>query len=224
MLINSIKASSLAILSGLILSGCSNGHYMNNGPSSHGYNQANFGNPYIGNSAYGFHSSNSAGGCFTSCFGVQQMPMMSMPVMSAPVMTTPVMSTPVMTMAQPVMSMPAQCPAGTTPSNDGTCLQVETQSYSTYTVPTYSAPAVSMSVDCPAGTTPSNDGTCLQGSVQIFNSTQTVTSSPVQCPAGTTMSHDGTCLQGSATIYSEPSISYPTEIYQNPTNYIPVRK
>lgn len=55
-------------------------------------------------------------------------------------------------------SAPANCPAGTTPQADGTCLQTSDYSQNTYSgTMTYNAPAT-----CPAGTTAQADGSCLQ--------------------------------------------------------------
>ena len=83
--------------------------------------------------------------------------------------------------AERVMAPPADCPAGTTPQSDGSCMErtvsytAPSTSYSTpsYSAPSYSAPAPVISqpyvapqmADCPAGTTAQSDGTCMEHSV-----------------------------------------------------------
>ena len=73
--------------------------------------------------------------------------------------------------AERIMAAPAECPAGTTPQSDGSCLE-RTVSYTvpspSYSAPSYSAPIVSapyvapQMADCPAGTTAQSDGTCME--------------------------------------------------------------
>lgn len=64
-------------------------------------------------------------------------------------------------------SAPLNCPAGTTPQADGTCLQgsSHSSSYSSSTNSSYSGTmSYSADIHCPAGTVKQADGTCLQSS------------------------------------------------------------
>jgi len=76
---------------------------------------------------------------------------------------------------QTTTQAPAQCPAGTTPQSDGTCLQGSSFSSSTFSAPASSygssssfGSTSSLPAECPAGTTPQSDGTCMESS---FSST-----------------------------------------------------
>lgn len=125
---------------------------------------------------------------------------------------------------------PVNCPSGTTPQSDGTCLQGGMGSFSmpanqmeTLTMPgTFSQTPVS----CPTGTTLQSDGTCLQGGSSGFQPMEpsnnvimpgTFNRAPADCPAGTTAQSDGTCLQGAGGVFSAPatfSENSVVEIYQ----------
>ena len=120
-------------------------------------------------------------------------------------------------------SAPVQCPVGTTPSSDGTCLQNSTSytATTTYVEPSYSyteqpsyssATTYSGPIECPPGTRDAGDGTCLQSSVHVssgattsYNSTtsygsgSTYSGGAVECPTGTRDAGDGTCMQVSGT-------------------------
>jgi len=125
-------------------------------------------------------------------------------------------------------SAPVQCPVGTTPSNDGTCLQSSSSYTATSTYieqPTYteqpsysSATTYSGPIECPPGTRDAGDGTCLQSSVSVssgvttsYNSTtsygsgSTYSGGSVECPTGTRDAGDGTCMQVSSTSYGSGS-------------------
>ena len=136
--------------------------------------------------------------------------------------------------AQRIMAEPANCPAGTTLQNDGTCLE-RTVSYTapTYTAPVISAPYVAPQMaECPAGTMAQSDGTCMEktyssssysgsSSVTLPDTTvyggssysssslaggYTSSAQMAACPSDTTQQSDGTCLSSSVTSYT-PSYS-----------------
>ena len=117
-------------------------------------------------------------------------------------------------------SAPANCPAGTTPAGDGTCMQNSYESTTSYSAPTtsydttpsYTTPSYSSgeTAPCPAGTTAAGDGTCMESSygstsydsTPSYSSSSTTdygtssygaTSTPVSCPSGTTPNGDGSC-------------------------------
>ncbi len=144
----------------------------------------------------------------------------------------PVYSTPAPTYTQSTQAAPANCPSGTTPQADGTCMQTGS-SFSTTTTfsepsfssstssSTFSSPSTSFEpVSCPSGTIAQGDGTCMQTgstfssgssfSEPSFSSGSTFSSSsslgPVNCPAGTTAQSDGTCMQGGSNAYTGSSI------------------
>ena len=88
---------------------------------------------------------------------------------------------------------PAECPAGTTPQSDGTCLEssFSTSSYDSYSSSSYSAP------------TTSYDSASSFGS-----STSYGTTAPANCPAGTTAQSDGTCMEGGSSSFSSGASAY----------------
>lgn len=131
--------------------------------------------------------------------------------------------------AQRIIAEPANCPAGTTLQNDGTCLERTVS----YTAPIISAPYVAPQMaECPAGTTAQSDGTCLKKSYSTssYSGSSSVTlpdttvyggssysssslaggyTSSAQmagCTTGATEQSDGTCLSTSETRYT-PSYS-----------------
>lgn len=150
--------------------------------------------------------------------------------------------------AQRIMAEPANCPAGTTLQNDGTCLE-RTVSYTapTYTAPVISAPYVAPQMaECPAGTTAQSDGTCLEksysassyggsSSVKLPDTTvyggssyssstlageYTSSAQMSGCPSATSQQSDGTCLSSSVTRYTPSySASSVTTTYRAPRVY-----
>ena len=132
---------------------------------------------------------------------------------SAPqVVTTPSYTT----TTTSVSSMTADCPAGTTPSGDGTCMESST-SYSSTGYTTSSTSYGSMTGDCPAGTAAQADGTCMQSGSTSYSSGTSYGSSTISaadCPAGTTLQSDNTCASGSSTVYTGPSV----DIYSGSTS------
>ncbi len=130
----------------------------------------------------------------------------------APVYTQPAPVYTQQTQTYTTQSAPAECPSGTTPNGDGTCMQnsyESTTSYTTpttsyesydstpsYTTPSYSTGAVE-SAPCPAGTTAAGDGTCMESS---YGSTSyDTTSSSSTYDYGTTSTTDyGTTDYGSS--------------------------
>ncbi len=114
---------------------------------------------------------------------------------------------------------PANCPAGTTASNDGTCLMggsisASTTSYSTTATPSYSGSSYSgpsysgyvtsgtshgTAKDCPAGTTASSDGTCLMGGNGGYSTGGTYTGSSYSGPTYSGSSYSGQNSSGGST-------------------------
>ncbi len=89
----------------------------------------------------------------------------------------------------------ADCPAGTTPQSDGTCMQ-SSGGYSTGTTSTYSSGTISSY----------GSGSTYTGSTSSYSG------EAVACPAGTTQQSDGTCMQtsssyGGTSTYSSGSTS-----------------
>jgi len=143
--------------------------------------------------------------------------------------------------AQPTqMAQSVACPAGTTPSGDGTCMQNSVSMPGTFGSTT-SVPASSYSqsytssmtetAPCPAGTTAAGDGTCMQGSNSVsmpgtyggttsydtgssysYGSTQSFGGEMAACPSGSTMQGDGTCAMNEGMSTSNVGI----EIYSEP--------
>jgi len=126
----------------------------------------------------------------------------------------------------------AECPAGTTPQSDGTCMQssysAPTTSYgssSSYSSSSYSAPSSSLPAECPAGTIAQSDGTCMQSGSSSFSTSSSYSGSsysdssssygsgssysggtPTNCPSGTVAQSDGTCMEsGSSASYGSGS-------------------
>lgn len=144
---------------------------------------------------------------------------------------------------------PAQCPTGTTPANDGTCMQSDSSSYGYSSTPTYPSTGYSSTttsthtsggaVPCPTGTTAAGDGTCMASgsygySSSTTNSTYSGTTSSygstsagtANCPTGTTSQGDGTCMESSSTYGSSSTTTGYTAptTYTPPTSYLPIRK
>lgn len=135
------------------------------------------------------------------------------PRISRPVRPSP---RPVSAAAATYASLPANCPAGTTAQNDGTCLQggsyspssiissgtrsiVSSSSTTSYSdAPTYSAPAYS---ETPSYTASHN--------MTFSTPAASLASAPANCPAGTRPAADGSCLQdgGGSFSFSGSSIS-----------------
>ena len=123
------------------------------------------------------------------------------PIHSQPVQThIPQLHTPTTIHAGPI-----NCPTGTTPAGDGTCMI--TGSGTSYTGVTHS------------GVTHSN---ITHGSTHT-----TTTSGALHCPSGTTPSHDGTCMVSTPTIVHPPAPIntgyHPVEHHTAPV-YLPIRK
>ena len=140
----------------------------------------------------------------------------------APVYTQPAPTYTQQAQTYTTQAAPANCPAGTTPNGDGTCMQNSYESTTSYTAPTtsydstpsYTAPSYSSgeTAPCPAGTTAAGDGTCMESSygstsydsTPSYSSSSTTdygtssygvssTSASASCPAGTTPNGDGSC-------------------------------
>lgn len=124
---------------------------------------------------------------------------------------------------------PVNCPPGTTPQSDGTCLQggaMGSMSMPANQIETLTMPGTfsQTPVNCPPGTTAQSDGTCMQGGSgsMRFESPSitmpgTFSQTPVDCPPGTSAQSDGTCLQGGSATFSMPASSFENstvEIFQ----------
>lgn len=120
-------------------------------------------------------------------------------------------------------SAPVQCPTGTTPSNDGTCLQSSTSYSTTYSQPsynsttTYSEPSYSSAttyagpIECPPGTTDAGDGTCLQSSATSHISSGATTSynTTTSYGSGSSFESTPTTSYGSGSSYSGGAVDCP---------------
>jgi len=148
----------------------------------------------------------------------------------------PVYQQPQQQYVQHTQMAPANCPAGTTAQQDGTCLQTgttstysgttsygsstsygSTSSYSDYDVVIDAAPAApAMPVNCPAGTTAQNDGTCMQGS--SYGSSTAYTGS-ITLPE---THNSGSIYSGDAS--ASTSYGYTSDGAYTATDYRPIRK
>lgn len=135
----------------------------------------------------------------------------------------PVEQPPVVEYIAPPVAAPVDCPVGTTPNGDGSCMMSDMSSTYTHTTTTTSS-YTGETADCPPGTTPAGDGTCLQGSSSssvYSGSSATIyehssATEYADCPAGSVRSASGTCTISSG--YT------PAPTYTAPTTYLPVRK
>lgn len=114
---------------------------------------------------------------------------------------------------------PADCPAGTTPNGDGTCMQNSYESTTSYSAPatsyesynsssTYSTGVVE-SAPCPAGTTAAGDGTCMESSYSSSTSTYGSTSYDSTPSYGATTDYGSSYGTTSSTPVSCPSGTTP---------------
>jgi len=134
---------------------------------------------------------------------------------------------PAPTYTPPAYSGPVECPAGTTPNGDGTCMQGGDYGYTSSTTTTV-APSYAEPVSCPSGTTPNGDGTCMQGSGYSFSSSSSVTTTSSSgqmgdCPTGTSRTNDGTCMMSDSNVTIYDGYQPPAE-YEAPKTYRPYRK
>ena len=101
----------------------------------------------------------------------------------------------------------ADCPAGTTATGDGTCMESGGSSYDFSSTTTSSSSSYS--------------GSSYTGSSSSYSGER------ADCPAGTTATGDGTCMEGTGStnveIYNNTGYT-PPSTYTPPVDYLPIRK